>query len=152
MVCTALYPADGKWYRAKIVDLPGCEMVKVFFVDFGDEEYLSWRCVRKLLPDFIKLAPQVGGHRTSNEIVYFSWLSKWRFQALRCSLSKVLHSSDLKWDSGTKAYLENSTSDIFTVHIASVTDDELKVVLITEDNVCLNAELACIESAGDESS
>jgi hypothetical protein len=40
MPCAAQYTIDNKWYRAKIVDLPGNKMVEVFYVDYGNQEVL----------------------------------------------------------------------------------------------------------------
>lgn len=59
MPCVAKYSVDGRWYRAKIMDLPGRKEVDVYYVDFGNEERLWYNQIHKITDDFLKLPTQV---------------------------------------------------------------------------------------------
>jgi hypothetical protein len=59
MPCAAQYAIDKKWYRAKIIDLPGNKMVEVFYVDYGNQEVVAWNQIRKLHTRFLRIAAQV---------------------------------------------------------------------------------------------
>lgn len=59
MPCVAKYSGDGKWYRARIEDLPGKQKVDVQYVDFGNEERLWYNQICKITDDFLKLPAQV---------------------------------------------------------------------------------------------
>ena len=59
MPCAAQYTIDNRWYRAKIVDLPGNKMVEVFYVDYGNQEVIDWNRIRKIQTKFLQLAAQV---------------------------------------------------------------------------------------------
>ena len=59
MPCAAEYTHDQKWYRAKVIGIPGNKMVKVFYVDYGNQEVLPWNKLRKLQPQFLRIAAQV---------------------------------------------------------------------------------------------
>ena len=57
--CAAKYSADGKWYRAKVVDLKSSGLATVVYVDYGNTESLPLGCVCKLLHRFLSLPAQV---------------------------------------------------------------------------------------------
>jgi hypothetical protein len=59
MPCAAQYTIDKKWYRAKIINIPGNKMVEVFYVDYGNQEVIAWYQIRKLHSRFLQLAVQV---------------------------------------------------------------------------------------------
>ena len=61
MSCAAQYTIDDKWYRAKVVDLPGKKMVEVFYVDYGNQEVMAWNRIRKIQTKFLRIAAQVNG-------------------------------------------------------------------------------------------
>lgn len=59
MPCAAQYTVDKRWYRAKIIALPGNRMVEVFYVDYGNQELMAWDQIRKLKPRFLRIPAQV---------------------------------------------------------------------------------------------
>jgi len=61
MPCAAQYTIDNKWYRAKVVDLPGNRMVEVFYIDYGNQEVIDWNRIRKIQTKFLRIAAQVNG-------------------------------------------------------------------------------------------
>jgi hypothetical protein len=61
MPCAAQYTIDNKWYRAKVIDLPGNKMVEVFYVDYGNQEVMAWNRIRKIQTKFLRIAAQVNG-------------------------------------------------------------------------------------------
>lgn len=61
MPCAAQYTVDNKWYRAKVIDLPGKKMVEVFYVDYGNQEVMAWNRIRKIHTKFLRIAAQVNG-------------------------------------------------------------------------------------------
>ncbi|XP_071536637.1 RING finger protein 17-like isoform X2 [Panulirus ornatus] len=58
MPCVAKHSGDGRWYRAKIKDLPGKQKVDVLYVDFGNEERLWYNQICKITDDFLRLPAQ----------------------------------------------------------------------------------------------
>lgn len=58
MPCVARYSGDGKWYRARIQDLPGKCQVDVQYVDFGNEERMWYKQIFKIMDKFLKLPAQ----------------------------------------------------------------------------------------------
>uniref|UniRef100_W8B6G7 Tudor and KH domain-containing protein n=2 Tax=Ceratitis capitata TaxID=7213 RepID=W8B6G7_CERCA len=84
-IVAAVFKYDGKWYRAEIVGIlpnqynPNEVVLDLYFVDYGDSEYVSPHEVFELRTDFLTL----------------------RFQAVECFLagvkSTLLHDSDT-WD------------------------------------------------------
>lgn len=84
-IVAAVFKYDGKWYRAEIVGIlpnqynPNEVVLDLYFVDYGDSEYVSPHEVFELRTDFLTL----------------------RFQAVECFLSGVkstmLHDPDT-WD------------------------------------------------------
>ena len=59
MICVCQYGMDKRWYRAKILALPGSRMVDVQYVDFGNSERTSFYNLKKIHKQFLKLPPQV---------------------------------------------------------------------------------------------
>ena len=59
MLCVAQYSVDDRWYRAKVVDIPGKKTVTVQYVDFGNIEILSYSKIKALQTSFITLPQQV---------------------------------------------------------------------------------------------
>ncbi|XP_038066428.1 uncharacterized protein LOC119736483 [Patiria miniata] len=72
--CAAKYSEDGTWYRAKILDIKegntdcskgssesatGGLMVKVTYIDFGNQEWLAADTLKPLRPEFHELPGQV---------------------------------------------------------------------------------------------
>lgn len=45
---------DGKWHRGRVIDVVGIDRpAKVFFVDSGDQEWVSRKFIRTILPQFL---------------------------------------------------------------------------------------------------
>jgi hypothetical protein len=59
MPCAAQYDVDERWYRAKIVALPGNRMVEVYYVDYGNQALVVWNQIRKLQARFLRIPAQV---------------------------------------------------------------------------------------------
>lgn len=59
MVCAALYEEDNVWYRAQVIEIPSRHHVKVKYVDYGNEEYISQWNLRELPDEFVSLPVQV---------------------------------------------------------------------------------------------
>jgi hypothetical protein len=53
------YPADGRWYRAEIVDLHSNLECDVNFVDFGNTERLPLSYLKYLKTDYLKFSVDV---------------------------------------------------------------------------------------------
>lgn len=72
-IVAAEFNADGKWYRAEVIAIlpnefkPGEVVLDLFFVDYGDNQYIKPSDVYELRPDFLAL----------------------RFQAIECFLAHV---------------------------------------------------------------
>lgn len=72
-IVAAEFNADGKWYRAEVVAIlpneykPGDIVLDLYFVDYGDNQYIQPAEVYELRPDFLAL----------------------RFQAIECFLAHV---------------------------------------------------------------
>lgn len=72
-IVAAEFNADGKWYRAEVIAIlpnefkPGEIVLDLFFVDYGDNQYIKPSDVYELLPNFLAL----------------------RFQAIECFLAHV---------------------------------------------------------------
>lgn len=72
-IVAAEFNADGKWYRAEVVAIlpneykPGEIVLDLYFVDYGDNQYIQPAEVYELRPDFLAL----------------------RFQAIECFLAHV---------------------------------------------------------------
>lgn len=69
----APYPEDNKWYRAEVktIKVNDCNdnepQVDLYYVDYGDSEFLNKSEIYQLRTDFLKL----------------------RFQAIECSLAEI---------------------------------------------------------------
>lgn len=59
MAVAALSSEDNKWYRGKVINLPGKRNVEVFFVDTGNTEVIFWTNLRILHDEFLRLCKQV---------------------------------------------------------------------------------------------
>lgn len=60
-IVAAMFKFDSKWYRAEIVSIqpnefsPGDVVLDLYFVDYGDSEYVNTHEVRELRTDFLTL-------------------------------------------------------------------------------------------------
>ncbi|CAD7079191.1 unnamed protein product [Hermetia illucens] len=99
-IVAALFKYDGKWYRAEIVGIlpneynPRDVVLDLYFVDYGDSEYIAPNEVFELRTDFLTL----------------------RFQAIECFLADVkpaLSNDPDLWDQQSIARFEELT------HVAS---------------------------------
>ncbi|CAF4821811.1 unnamed protein product [Pieris macdunnoughi] len=56
--CVAIFPDDGKWYRAIILQCNQIKgLVKVHYVDYGNEEIISLADVREISDEYLTLPP-----------------------------------------------------------------------------------------------
>ncbi|XP_052095616.1 uncharacterized protein LOC127730970 [Mytilus californianus] len=53
-IVAAKFTSDGKWYRARVLIVEE-NRLRVFFVDFGNREWLRYNCIKSILPDFLHL-------------------------------------------------------------------------------------------------
>ena len=56
----AKFKEDEAWYRAQVVELPGSQLVRVKFVDFGNTDEVHYLQVKKIRNEFLVLPTQVG--------------------------------------------------------------------------------------------
>ncbi|XP_029650582.1 RING finger protein 17 isoform X2 [Octopus sinensis] len=118
LVCACQCPSDNMWYRAKVIDAPGEQMVNVCYVDYGNTEIVSYRNLRKLLDKFIMLP----------------------IQAKLCKLAYVepLDSKE-DWTMGTNWLVENFLLKECLIEVVAVHDSYTEVVLQhTESNLIVN--------------
>lgn len=122
MPCAAQYTVDKRWYRAKIIALPGNKMVEVFYVDYGNQELMAWNQIRKLHSRFLRLPAQ----------------------AIHCSLNDIVPSQQ-QWTPAVKEYLMKVTArKILYLYVDEVQTRQLKVTLYESQadvDVCINALL-----------
>lgn len=71
MLCAAQYSADDRWYRAKVVGLPGERNVEVLYVDYGNTEVIPFWRLKKITKRFLVLPTQVSIYGSSNVYVWF---------------------------------------------------------------------------------
>ncbi|XP_023246268.1 maternal protein tudor isoform X2 [Copidosoma floridanum] len=55
MPCIALYDGDHRWYRASVLELVQNNRIKVFYVDFGNEEIVSISSLRAISKHLIDI-------------------------------------------------------------------------------------------------
>lgn len=122
MPCAAQYTIDNRWYRAKIVDLPGNKMVEVFYVDYGNQEVITWNRIRKIHRRFLRLAAQ----------------------AVHCSLNDIVPTYE-QWVPAVREYLMKETAKkVLRLYVDEVQRLQLKVTLYDSQadvDICLNALL-----------
>ncbi|XP_066994116.1 RING finger protein 17 isoform X2 [Anabrus simplex] len=123
MPCAAQYSLDKKWYRAKVMGLPGQKNVEVFYVDYGNSEILSWTSLRKLKDRFLRIAPQ----------------------AIHCSMTDVIPISGSVWSLEAKMYfLKIATKKLLMLFVDEVLKTHCRVTLYESQStidICLNALL-----------
>lgn len=119
----ARFSGDKKWYRAEVIAIPDVKMVKVFYIDFGISEILSWKNIKVLLSKFYKLPPQ----------------------AQRCRLADVEPLGSEQWNERAAEILHTETMNIpLKAMVDSIRDDAISVVLYKatpEADICINALL-----------
>ncbi|XP_069688826.1 RING finger protein 17 isoform X2 [Periplaneta americana] len=122
MACAALYSIDKRWYRAKVISLPGNKMVEVFYVDYGNQEIMIWDQIRKLHPRFLRIAAQ----------------------AIHCSLTDIIPNQEV-WTPAVKDFLVKTTAKkVLRLYVDEVQRNQLKVTLYesqAEVDLCINALL-----------
>ncbi|XP_071507169.1 uncharacterized protein [Diadema antillarum] len=139
-VC-AQFTKDSLWYRARVTDVDAeNNKVKVFFVDYGNSEWLSRSRVRPAMPQFLHLP----------------------FQAVECFLAGVeLVAPDDQQREGSEArklFEELTTDKPLVAYIVSSNEDALYVELYdttTPRQVCIAESLAdagyvCLSSCHDQ--
>lgn len=125
--CLSLFPSDRMWYRARIVGVPSESRVQVVYVDYGNEEMVPARSLRRMPEQFMQLP----------------------VQALPVRLADVVAASDDgAWSDAAKERLVEVTSThrlIMKVHGSSGGSEYTKVALYmpgkNEVDVCINALL-----------
>lgn len=122
MPCAAQFTVDNKWYRAKVVDLPGKRMVEVFYIDYGNQEVMDWNRIRKIQTKFVRIAAQ----------------------AVHCSLSDVVPTHQ-QWIAAVREYLIKTTAKkVLRLYVDEVQKLQLKVTLYemqADVDICINALL-----------
>ncbi|XP_052852910.1 tudor and KH domain-containing protein homolog isoform X1 [Drosophila gunungcola] len=95
-IVAAVFKFDEKWYRAEIVDImpnqynPKEQVIDLYFVDYGDSEYISPADICELRTDFLTL----------------------RFQAVECFLANVkstIQTEPITWPKSSIAKFEDLT-------------------------------------------
>ncbi|KAH8413005.1 hypothetical protein KR009_007383 [Drosophila setifemur] len=95
-IVAAVFKFDEKWYRAEIVDImpnqynPQEQVIDLYFVDYGDSEYISPADICELRTDFLTL----------------------RFQAVECFLANVkstIQTEPITWQKSSIAKFEELT-------------------------------------------
>ncbi|XP_014241447.1 tudor domain-containing protein 1-like [Cimex lectularius] len=112
---------DKKWYRASIVDVPCSKMIKVFYIDYGNVEVLSWKNVKILASKFFKLRPQ----------------------AHKCNLSEV-EPIGTDWSPGAKLILESYMNSKLKAVIQNIQNKTMDIILYhtnAEADICINAQI-----------
>lgn len=125
--CLSLFPSDRLWYRARIIGLPSESRVQVVYVDYGNEETVPARSLRRMPEQFMHLP----------------------VQALPVRLADMAPASDDgTWSDTAKERLVQVTSThrlIMKVHGSSGGGEYTKVALYipgkNEADVCINALL-----------
>ena len=59
-LCIAQYSEDSQWYRGQVLGFveDDSEIVEVVFIDYGNGENLSWKCLKKAPREFSELPAQ----------------------------------------------------------------------------------------------
>lgn len=57
-LCAALFSADDKWYRVKVIGTKGRGDIEVKFIDYGNTEILNENTLRKLPAHLLAFEPQ----------------------------------------------------------------------------------------------
>ncbi|KAL3865174.1 hypothetical protein ACJMK2_006792 [Sinanodonta woodiana] len=118
-LCCAKFPADGKWYRACILQLNPNGTALVFYVDFGNEEVVSLEDLNSLSKEFQTLP----------------------ILALRCSLSG-LHPTDGAWRPEAVNVLKSLQEQVLRVKLVEVFDNTYHLIVLHTreggDTVSLN--------------
>ncbi|XP_017075347.2 LOW QUALITY PROTEIN: tudor and KH domain-containing protein homolog [Drosophila eugracilis] len=95
-IVAAVFKFDEKWYRAEIVDImpnqynPNEQVIDLYFVDYGDSEYISPADICELRTDFLTL----------------------RFQAVECFLANVkstIQTEPITWPKSSISKFEELT-------------------------------------------
>ncbi|XP_016945702.3 tudor and KH domain-containing protein homolog [Drosophila suzukii] len=95
-IVAAVFKFDEKWYRAEIVDImpnqynPKEQVIDLYFVDYGDSEYISPADICELRTDFLTL----------------------RFQAVECFLANVkstIQAEPITWPKSSISKFEELT-------------------------------------------
>ncbi|XP_016967599.1 tudor and KH domain-containing protein homolog [Drosophila biarmipes] len=95
-IVAAVFKFDEKWYRAEIVDImpnqynPKEQVIDLYFVDYGDSEYISPADICELRTDFLTL----------------------RFQAVECFLANVkstIQTEPITWPKSSISKFEELT-------------------------------------------
>ncbi|KAH8255504.1 hypothetical protein KR038_004767 [Drosophila bunnanda] len=95
-IVAAVFKFDEKWYRAEIVDImpnqynPQEQVIDLYFVDYGDSEYISPADICELRTDFLTL----------------------RFQAVECFLANVkptVQTEPITWQKSSISKFEELT-------------------------------------------
>ncbi|KAJ8683607.1 hypothetical protein QAD02_019399, partial [Eretmocerus hayati] len=58
MPCIARYSQDQQWYRALVCDKSNCEKIRVFYVDYGNEDVVSIEDLRQISLELVKSLPK----------------------------------------------------------------------------------------------
>lgn len=56
MACVAFYSGDNQWYRAQVINVAD-NAITVKYVDYGNVDTVSFNCLKKIDPNFVKILP-----------------------------------------------------------------------------------------------
>ncbi|XP_052780968.1 uncharacterized protein LOC128217691 isoform X2 [Mya arenaria] len=125
-IVVARYSQDSQWYRARIVEVDE-EKVKVFYVDFGNTEWLADREVCDIKPEFLHLP----------------------FQALECFLTSIApaHASNTWPKEASQFFRELVDGKTLVAHVKSrLWNGPLMVELFdTSEEVDINISKRLVE-------
>ncbi|KAK3610429.1 hypothetical protein CHS0354_016606 [Potamilus streckersoni] len=106
-LCCAKFPADGKWYRACIMQLNPNGTALVYYVDFGNEEVISLDDLNILTEEFQTLP----------------------ILALRCSLSGI-HPNDGVWKPEAVEVLKSLQEQVLRVKLVEVFNNTYYLIVL----------------------
>ena len=118
--CAALYPADGCWYRAEVMEVTGSQAL-VQFVDYGNSELVDVSSIVALQSDLISLP----------------------VQALWCSLSDDFEKQYSR--SEAAAFVAKVTEQSFELVVRDIAGDSLIVSLMDSSGVAVSDDCSKME-------
>lgn len=123
--CAALYPADGCWYRAEVIEVTGSQAL-VQFVDYGNSELVDVSSIVALQSDLISLP----------------------VQAFWCSLSDDFEKQYSR--SEAAAFVAMVTEQYFELVVRDIAGDSLIVSLLDSSGVAVSETCCKTERDGQD--
>ena len=123
--CAALYPADGCWYRAEVMEVTGSQAL-VQFVDYGNSEVIDVSSIVALQSDLVSLP----------------------VQAFWCSLSDDFEKQYSR--SEAAAFVAVVTEQSFELVVRDIAGDSLIVSLLDSSGVAVSDDCCKREQDGQD--